>query len=958
MQIVKNKIAAIVIAIFLTLSIGASIMLIPTASAHNPPITIPTYAYISASPNPVGVGQQVTIYMWLNQVFGYYAAAGATTTADYAQVTNNYRFQNYNLTIIAPDGTTNSTIFSYIADPTSDQYLLYTPTQTGTYQLIFTFPGQAYNQTTPGGSGTYDPASVLIGDTYAPSSANTTMTVQQAPIPAATGSSPLPTQYWTYPIYGENTYWYTISSNWLGSGSPVSSATGYGGLSFATAYPTSSAIQAYPGDAVGPLTSHVMWTYPVEEGGVVGGNEFTSGGSYPGNPQGVGYFEGSAYNNRYINPIILDGNIYYTEPVTLTGPSSGPTVCQSLQTGQIIWSSTQIPALSFGYIYNVWSVDQHGVYPAILFTANFARAFDAFTGDPLFNVTGVPSGTIAQGPSGEQLRYVLTNDGTTASPAYYLGEWNSSRLWETVENPWSLAVVDNPTLYNDSTSSGAALTTGQSQEANVTEPALGAVAGNNNNEPATSNYVVYGNVVNVSNALYSYDWNVSTPALNTMTTAPTILAALAGNVLLCKNGTYPVATATSVTGAFSSTPYTYFAVNLNATRGPIGEILWWNTITPSGTVSVSFGGVNPTVNVFVEAYRETTQFVGYSLTTGQEIWGPTAPQAAFDYYGSPGAGTIVSQLAYGKLYSSAFAGILYCYDLTNGNLLWTYGNGGEGNSTNAGLNTPYGDYPTFINAVGNGVIYTVTTEHTIIDPIYKGALARAINATTGAEIWTLSDYTGEFTQTSYAIANGYATFFNGYDDQVYSVGQGPSATTVTAPQTAVTAGANVVIQGTVMDISAGTQQTQQKADFPNGVPCASDASMSAWMSYVYQQQPMPTNFTGVTVSIDATDPNGNFVHLGDATTDAKGLFTFTWTPPSVPGSYLVTATFAGTNGYWGSSAETGMTVQNAAATPAPTATPASNLATSSELTLGIAAAVIAIIIAIAIVGLLLLRKKP
>ena len=54
----------------------------------------------------------------------------------------------------------------------------------------------------------------------------------------------------------------------------------------------------------------------------------------------------------------------------------------------------------------------------------------------------------------------------------------------------------------------------------------------------------------------------------------------------------------------------------------------------------------------------------------------------------------------------ATAGILYCYDAKTGTLKWTYGNDGEGNSTNAGANSPFGDYPTFINAVGNGIIYT------------------------------------------------------------------------------------------------------------------------------------------------------------------------------------------------------------------------------------------------------------
>ena len=106
-----------------------------------------------------------------------------------------------------------------------------------------------------------------------------------------------------------------------------------------------------------------------------------------------------------------------------------------------------------------------------------------------------------------------------------------------------------------------------------------------------------------------------------------------------------------------------------------------------------------------------------------------------------------------------------------------------------------------------------------------------------------------------------------------------------------------------MDISAGTKQNEQAADFPNGVPCASDASMTDWMSYVYQQQPEPTNFTGVTVTLTAIDPNNNLITLGTATTDQYGMFHFTWTAPSVPGTYSITATFAGTNGYYGSSAE-------------------------------------------------------
>ena len=90
---------------------------------------------------------------------------------------------------------------------------------------------------------------------------------------------------------------------------------------------------------------------------------------------------------------------------------------------------------------------------------------------------------------------------------------------------------------------------------------------------------------------------------------------------------------------------------------------------------------------------------------------------------------------------------------------------------------------------------------------------------------------------------------------------------------------------------------------------------------------------------------------------ASGTFAYTWTP-DIPGNYTVIATFAGTNAYYGSAADTYFYASSPAPTAAPTATPVTGLATMSALTYGIAAAIIVIIIAIAIVGLLLLRKKP
>ncbi len=49
----------------------------------------------------------------------------------------------------------------------------FTPTQVGTYKFDFSFPGQVY-----GANGNGYEKSVLIGDTYLPSSASTTLDVQ------------------------------------------------------------------------------------------------------------------------------------------------------------------------------------------------------------------------------------------------------------------------------------------------------------------------------------------------------------------------------------------------------------------------------------------------------------------------------------------------------------------------------------------------------------------------------------------------------------------------------------------------------------------------------------------------------------------------------------------------------------------------------------------------------------
>ena len=1014
MKKLKSRTMTILIAAFLMFSMAASTLLIPNANAHSPPWQIPTYAYIVAEPNPIGVGQTIQVYIWLDEVYG---AAGGTTaavgtngaTTSAALLSNTYRFSNYNLTIVPPSGSPTTTIFPIIRDTTSNQETSFTPTQTGTYTLIFTYPGQVYGANGDGYSG-----SILINDTYLPSSATTTLTVQSSPIAAPIGSSPLPSVYWLSPVYGENTNWYTITSNWLGSG--LAPPQGYGGTTFATLYHS---------DAIGPLTSHIMWTSQLQFGGVAGGNSFTTGGEDPNSPEGVQYWEGSSYQPRFTNPIIIDGYLFYTEPVSFSGGASGPTVCVNLMTGQQLWSSTAVPPLSFVYLYNLWDPDQHGVFPPILVATNPVNGnwqlYDAYTGISLFNVTGVPSSTSfvipvsttvvtfantvaspsIMGPSGEPLRLVIANDGTAASPQWYLAEWNMSRLWQYDINPYTGGGSLSPAVVNASNgvliggavvgSAGSGslpppdtgISTATAPNGLIaTVPANSAITVNANipihdtlNLPGTTTPIYTIN----QDSLTTYDWNVSIPWLNTMAPPPatvnpvtgalvnppaganpvTIVALQYGNLMLCRWGALPQGFAATNKG-YPQLPFEYFAVNLNASRGAIGGLLWSKMYNPpAGNESVVQEPVDFQTGVFVLSLQETMQFVGYSLSSGNQIWGPTPSQGAWDYYGYPGTVQLPGVVAYGNLYDSSFGGVCYCYSETTGQVLWTYGNGAPGsdNSTYGGLNVFYGDYPTQIQAIANGVIYLATSEHTVPNPIYKGAVTFAINATTGQLIWRLSDYPSEWSVpgSEYVVGDGFATFMNGYNNQIYSVGRGPSKTTVTAPDIGVTTATPVTITGTVVDISAGTTQSQQAADFPNGVPCASDASMQAWMGYVYQQQPEPSNFVGVPVTIAVTDSNNNCYNIGTTTTNPSGFYSLTWTP-TISGNFTVTATFAGTNAYWSSSSTTAFYASAAAATPAPTATPLTGLASNATVMYGIIAIIIVIIIIGAVLALLVTRK--
>ena len=109
-------------------------------------------------------------------------------------------------------------------------------------------------------------------------------------------------------------------------------------------------------------------------------------------------------------------------------------------------------------------------------------------------------------------------------------------------------------------------------------------------------------------------------------------------------------------------------------------MLWEQTYTTPDNLTFQLGQVDPTNGVFIMSTKDTMQWYGYSLTTGKQIWGPVGNVTAYNYYSTIGMGSSadVGYIAYGNFYVGGYGGIIYCYSDTTGNLLWTYGNGRNG----------------------------------------------------------------------------------------------------------------------------------------------------------------------------------------------------------------------------------------------------------------------------------------
>jgi len=609
-----------------------------------------------------------------------------------------------------------------------------------------------------------------------------------------------------------------------------------------------------PYNEYAPETAHILWTTEMDYLGGLAGGEL----------EGYSYGIGDAYEGKFPSRFILHGRLYYT-----TGGTSADLpkryYCIDLHTGEELWSKVFLnnASISFGQVLYWNGINYHGAFAYLYVSVGGGggfwgppmpatwHAFDADTGDWRFTIENVPSGTTIIDESNNWI-YILSVNQDKG----WMALWNATRCCLSKASGYTALGSWGNSVH------------GQTLDAEA----------------------------NTTAAQAAWEWNVTIPT------------GLPGSVMAAGLND-------RVVGVISSQEeVTVWGLSLE--EDDEGDLLfnetweapdyWAETnLTVSGMMSGGWvaWSLKEGEQAVVLWAKESREHFAWSTETGKYLW-KTETQNYMDNFMD--FITRDHNIAYGRLFSVSVSGIIYCYNMTNGEELWRYY-----------ADDPYQEFLFGNNwwqkmlFVTDGKLYTTHIEHSPIDPRPRGGPTICLDITDGSVVWRMD---GGFRGTHWGgvgiIGDSIIATYNTYDQRVYAIGKGASTTTVTAPDMGVSLGSSVVIRGTVMDVSPGTEDTALQIRFPNGVPAISDESMSEWMKYVYMQFGIPADATGVEVKLEAIDPNGEYAYIGTATTDTSGNYGFTF-KPDVEGKYLIMATFYGSGGYYASTTTTYLAVDPA-----------------------------------------------
>ncbi|NLB75981.1 MAG: PQQ-like beta-propeller repeat protein [Crenarchaeota archaeon] len=655
---------------------------------------------------------------------------------------------------------------------------------------------------------------------------------------------------------------------------------------------TNGMAQYHP-DNNAPETAHILWAKSLTYGGL--------SGSYGS----VAYELGDAYEGKFFGSVIIDGILFYNRDRTTGGSTTEQqVVAEDLHLGTELWARTlgNNERLAFGQMLYWDTYNMHGVFPYIWTTTGTTwKAYDAYTGRLIYTMTDVPSDANVYGPTygphGEILRLTVNlNSG-------WMSLWNSSNI---------------PQLY------------GNTQYVLPTEYFYGS-------------WRPEGKTVNASTT--GYMWNVTIPEVPT---APDV--AITRTVLVLEDRIVGSNVAWDKLRT-DSDPVVMWAISTK--DGQEGILLFnrtWNA--PSGDLTFALGPISLDDGVFTVSAKETRQYYGFNIDTGEQIWGPSKASPYLDMYTIQHSSWARELVANGTLFTAGYAGTLNAYDIKTGQHLWSY-DAADIYSEILWSNS----WPMQILLAADGKIYYSHAEHSPVNPYPRGSPFICLNMSTGKEIWRIDGaFRGSWSGGDSIIGDSIIATYDTYDGQIYAIGKGPTEMSVTVDPVSIDTGKSIVIRGDIKDISPGTQSEDMKLRFPKGVPVISDASMSSWMLYAYKQFAKPTNATGVTIILSVVDSNGNYREIGSTTSDADGFFNYKWLP-DIDGQYQLYASFTGSAAFYPCHAVTSFNVEPTTSTPIPTQELISTAA-DNYLLLGIIAIIIAIAIVGALLALLVTRKRP
>ncbi len=345
----------IAVAIIMIFIFAVSFLAFPATIAQTPEHTKATHAVIGVKPSPVGVGQEVLVWLGISDPLAL----------------DVHGWQGLTVTVTKPDNTTE-TLGPFKTDSTGSTGTIYIPNMIGKYKFQTHFPEQTYTwpPTAPRrpftGTALYKASDSEVAE----------LIVQADPVPYYPGV-PLPTEYWTRPISSQFREWSPIAGNWVNIP-----------LNFYAPY----------NDA--PDTGHILWAKPLTTGGLVGGELGENM-----------YQTGDAYQGIFANSVIINGILYYNrfQMGFQGGIATQGIAAVDLRTGEELWFRN-ITRLSHGQNVYWQSFNLYGTYPYLWEVDGTTwRAYDAYTGEFVYSMINVPMGSQIYGPRGEILRVVINS---------------------------------------------------------------------------------------------------------------------------------------------------------------------------------------------------------------------------------------------------------------------------------------------------------------------------------------------------------------------------------------------------------------------------------------------------------------------------------------------------------------------------------------------------------------------